>query len=299
MKVIDATRPDSVTVQERGAFRVIPRAEAEALGLVEPAPSAPVPYDDLPGLRWSSLKRILDSPLAYKLQRPIKSAALHAGTLAHMATLQPEILDTHTIVYDGRRDERTKAYQEVMAEADGRLIVRTDELDHARRMAEAVWCHPVSGPLMQQATGREVVRQWTERGRLMKAQIDILGGGLLLDLKTARTIEARPFGGAAWRYGYHGQLAHYASGLDGDPARGIIAVESDTYDVAVFWINPAEYYLGHDMRQRALDMLDACEASGEWPGRYTEAQMLPVPQYAYPDTDESEWGDWTEPQEET
>ncbi len=106
---------------------------------------------------------------------------------------------------------------------------------------------------------------------------------ILADLKT--TSDLPGFARQAGRMGYHGQLAHYAAGVQADagitPAVYIVAVESIApHDVAVYRLLDADLERGMAYRDELLATLARCEALGDWPGVSRGVLALDIPRWA-------------------
>ncbi|HEY5472263.1 MAG TPA: PD-(D/E)XK nuclease-like domain-containing protein, partial [Candidatus Limnocylindrales bacterium] len=122
-----------------------------------------------------------------------------------------------------------------------------------------------------------------------KCRPDAVKKRTLIDLKTARTIDARKFGRNAYDLGYFGQMAFYAEGLAvstgvGDWEAFLIAVEADQpHDVAVFHIDPDSLYAAGVKAHELLERVAECRESGQWPGRYEDTQTMELPPWELDD----------------
>jgi exodeoxyribonuclease VIII len=172
------------------------------------------------------------------------------------------------------------------------------EADTVAAMVEGARNHPRVLSLLSADGMAEVSLYWTEGegkdARRMKARADLVityaDRVILVDLKSARDVDPRSFGAAAARFGYHGQLAHYAHGLEQVyklPVECcIIAVESSApHDAAVYHLDDLAMEAGCQMRDRLLSELAECEAAQEWPGQVPHAATLQLPVWALPDID--------------
>ena len=266
-------------------------------------------YRAAPGVNWSSLKHIARSPLHYQhaLDNPTPpTAAMQAGTLAHLATLEPKRFSAEVVLppddvlgKGGRRN--TKAYREwADAQPAGVTIASADEVATAQAIADAVRSHPVAAALLAEARC-EVPMFWEDEVTDLpckgladilvddpsSALVDALGcapyAPILADLKT--TSDLPGFGRQAGRMGYHGQLAHYAAGVQAGsgvtPAVYIVAVESAApHDVAVYRLLDADLERGMAYRDELLATLARCEALGDWPGVSRGVLDLDIPRWA-------------------
>jgi len=249
-------------------------------------------YFGIDAVNWSTLKLLDESPLAYRHAvehgRP-DSAALALGRVTHTLVFEPHKFTAEYAVYEGG-DRRGKAWEAFQAAHEDKTILKPGEIATAQAMADAVRSHPLVRPYL--AGGQfERVLQWRDRatGIDCKAKADwiVPGLGLLCDLKTARSVDARRFALDVARYGYHGQLAHYANGVEADLGwkvrrHMIIAVEKAApHDVAVFDLAPEAVECGREKVAELLAKLAACRESNQWPGRYTTEQALDLPGWVY------------------
>lgn len=256
-------------------------------------------YKAIDAVNWSTLKNLRDSALHYRHAmengRP-DTPALALGRVTHALVFEPDTFARDYAIYEGG-DRRGKDWEAFKAENECRTIFKPTEIDAAVAMADAVKRHPLVQPYLD---GGEFERllEWKDdlTGMRCKAKVDwvVPKLRLLVDLKTAQTIDGRRFGAAAHRYGYVGQLAHYQAGiiaaLGWVPAEvAIIAVEShEPYDVGVFVVDGDTLYVGEEERRELLTTLAAHRASNQWPGRYSEKQALQLPAYVFTDDEESD-----------
>jgi exodeoxyribonuclease VIII len=245
-------------------------------------------YFDAPGVNWSTLKHLRDSPQAYQYalhNPPADRAAFAIGRAVHTLVFEPELFGQEYAIWT-EGDRRGKAWAEFKAEHEGLTILKAAEADECAAMATAVRQNPLVQPYLDGGVCEQPVF-WTdaETGIACKAKPDWVmpDTRVLLDLKTARGIEARRFGNEAARMGYHLQLAHYANGIEAaygwKPQRQlIVAVEKAApYDVAVFEVGPDDAWLAASDVRELLHQLKECTDAGRWPGRYTQVQALQLP----------------------
>ena len=247
-------------------------------------------YRKTTGINWSLLKHMRRSPLAYHHAKtaPPKTAPHFAiGTALHLAVLEPNKFTTEVI--GERIDRRTNAGKARAAEveAEGLLLLSPEDYARVLAMRDAVLGHPAASAILQTASGREVPMWWTDddTGLPCKGLADILGGGILADLKTTRDASPRGFGRSAAALGYPGQLAHYRAGAEasGEPVEAvyIIAVETEApHDVAVYLVTDDVLDAADRERRSLLRRVAECEAVGVWPGMAPEVEPLDVPEWS-------------------
>lgn len=247
-------------------------------------------YRAEPGVNWSTLKAMRDSPRAYlhaiKTERK-DTLPMMLGRAVHTLVLEPATFGELYATWTGG-DRRGAKWTEFEAEHEGMTIFKPAEVDLAHAMAEAVLADPVARECLHGASYEQSVR-WTDpaTGLACKGRPDVLNKGrlLLADLKTCRSIDARRFGNESARLAYPQQLAHYHSGcLHGlgwaPQVHALIAVENAApHDVGVFEIPPANREIAAEEVAALLLQLRECMAADKWPGRYQAVQLLQLPAY--------------------
>lgn len=243
----------------------------------------------------TSIFNILTSPLLYRHRkdhdRP-DTDAFRLGRAGHTAVLEPERFDRDYAVCKVRRDERTAAYQQFLADNAGKTVLTIAQYDAAWRVAKAVDRHPVAGALLREAGESELVVRWTHTrtGIPCKARLDRLSANLI-DLKLTRDITPALFSHSAARYGYAFQLAFYRDGvitaLQRTPPTKIIAIQNtEPNDVAVYNLPPETLALGNQQVERAMDRLAECTVSEEWPGAFADEVDLHLPAWVTAEEDD-------------
>lgn len=249
-------------------------------------------YLALPGVNWSTLKEMEDSPLALLHRQTTPSPDTPAkvlGRATHTAVLEPERFDQDVVVYEGRR--AGKAWLAFQEANEGRTILKPAEHDSCQAMAEAVRNDAAAWPYLIHGEP-ELSLQWVDpeyevpcKGRL--DWLTVLAGKVTLaDLKTARDITERGIGKAGAAYGYHGQLAYYVDGLAAlgvyvDRVVMVTVANSAPHDVGVFFIERDTLAVGREWYRGLMARYVECRKSGRWPGRYDGVeQVLDLPGWA-------------------
>jgi exodeoxyribonuclease VIII len=256
-------------------------------------------YRLLAGVNWSSLKYLRESALLYRYRLGVPdedTPSMALGRATHALVFEPETFERDFAIWEGgrRQGKEWEAFRDAHV---NQTIFKPDEIELAAQMAEAVRRHPLVQPYLTGGLFEHPIR-WTDgaTGLLCKAKPDwlIAERRILLDLKSARSIDARRFGAFSARLGYHCQLAHYRNGvtaaLGWRPERVlIVAVENEPpHDVAVFELDEEALYVGEQEVQELLAMLRACRTADQWPGRYTEEQALQLPAWLFNDDEEDQ-----------
>ena len=152
-------------------------------------------------------------------------------------------------------------------------------------MIAAVRAHPAARVYLDAPDAlTEQTVTWTdaETGLRCKARPDLIVPSLrvVADLKTFRSVEISRVGNDIARYGYHGQLAHYANGiaaaLGWTPEHHILICVEKTapYDVGIFELDEGPKAIAREKVASLLATLKECIESGRWDGRHPELVTL-------------------------
>ena len=273
--------------------REAPRARVET--------PARIAYDAIRAVNWSTLRHLRHSPARCKWRmahpEPPKPAWL-LGAALHAALLEPADVARRYALCEVRRDARTRAYQDWLADHHEAQALTADEWDAVQGMTAAVRRHPHAAVALA-AARTEVTLEWVDAptGLRCKGRVDALGAGLV-ELKTARNVAPEALGRAAYAYAYHGQLAWYDDGArvagqlaDDAPPPKVIAVETaPPWEVVVYSVPAAVIEQGRALWRRLLDQYAACQASGYWPAIGDTVQSLELPRWAHEaPAEEEQW----------
>jgi hypothetical protein len=247
-------------------------------------------YAAIPAVRASDLKAIGKSPKRYLWEREHRreTAAMRMGRAVHTAILEPHRYAAEYVVYDGRRDARTKDYQAFLAAHPCATVLSADEDREARETAEAVHAHPEAHALLTGGVAERVLLfEDPETGLPIKARLDYLRirPGAVADVKKTKSINVRRFRSQAWELGYAVQLAIYRAAAEHATGHRlpvyIVACEAeDEHDVGVYECPEDWLQLGADEARKRLDLLADCQRSGLWPGQCPGIQTMEAPRWA-------------------
>jgi hypothetical protein len=249
-------------------------------------------YLKAPGVNWSTLKWMRESPLHYKYrtETPIEdNDRLMLGRATHTAILEPDRFPLDYAVYDGgiRRGKEWEAFK---AANPGRTLFKPEQYATCLAIRDAARGFLRTAHYLEVGEPERSVF-WTDgmTGVKCKARIDWLHPEAIVDVKTCRSTNARQFGATAARYGYHSQLAFYVDGFRAESGEllhrkaVLIAAEAEApHDVAVFVADPDKaLWAGREEYRGLLHRVVLCESAGEWFGRYDEEQSLALPAWAF------------------
>ena len=251
-------------------------------------------YRQAEGVNVSTLKNMERSPAHYLyfLQNPPEDKpAFQFGRAVHSAILTPSAYKRDFAILPEGIDRRTKAgreaYDSFLQENAGREIITAADAETVKRITSAVRKNPEAMKLLK-GTRREKTMFWTdENGILCKARADALRPGrngepgIIIDLKTTTDAGTDNFTREALRFLYDVQCAHYLDGYmhtvsSVPPVWYFIAVEkSEPFGVNVLKVDGGFTDHGISHRQRLLERLISCRASGKYPGYGTNDMILP------------------------
>ena len=252
-------------------------------------------YRQIDAINYSSLKQILRSPAHYlyaKTHPSEPTTAMRLGIAVHMAVLEPERFKSNYAVFDGaiRRGEKWENFKRKYGEEN---ILKTDEYESVEGMAASVAKH-VNGNLFTEGSP-EVVLLWRSFEFPCKGRADwIRNDGTLVGLKTARDASPHGFSRQAAELFYALQWGMYNTGyreVYGEEPKRVVEVVVETappYAVCVYDI-PKEVLLdGYSQFCQALEMLDRCQRSNNWPSyNLDHCVELEMPAWAFEDRFES------------
>lgn len=228
-------------------------------------------------LHITTLRKMARSPahLRAAIEQPQKpTSAMRNGSLGHAV-----VLGGKYTVFD--RERRGNLWAEFKAEHEGELIVTRAELDHAQRARDAIFAHPIAGPLLSVGQ-REQPVEWEMYGEQFATRgIDLVSQDNVVELKFASTVQPTQFQWACLKMAYHAQVSSYmaaARSLNVEPSEGwIVGVEPlPPYAITVFHLTPRALVAGEKLVRLWTERLLACEAADAWPSYCESAIDLDV-----------------------
>jgi hypothetical protein len=250
-------------------------------------------YQADPSLGSGRLRDLSVSPLRYRhsLTEPREETdAMRLGSLVHVAALEPELFaatctaepDLAALCPGAVKPRATKAYSEWSkgVEADGKTILRAEQVQTVCDMAAAIRAHPQAARLLERAPEREVSFIWERDDRRCRGRADMLGELVLADVKVTRDL--RRF--SPWVVSdlkYHVQAGWYVQGLEalGHKIAHVFFIAIETrppYDIGCFTLDPFALRVGQNECDVLLERLGECEATDSWPGMYPTIQTATI-----------------------
>lgn len=254
----------------------------------------PMPdYLNEDALSKSGLVELSRSPAHFKAAKefPKESAAFDLGTAVHALVLEPDraaaLIVTPPAEVLAKNGYRTgSAYKAWEASrAPGAVILKADDFDAARRMADAVLSHPAARDMLT-AGHPEVSAFWTDaNGVRRKCRPDYLNDFAAIDLKT--TIDASPegFGKQAFNLKYYWSAfwtTEIIRGLGGGsrPYVFIASEKTPPYPVAVYETPQELIDRAREEIAPLLDLYRDCLKADQFPGYHDVLMTLQVPRWA-------------------
>lgn len=224
-------------------------------------------------LSFSSLKEFKNSPkdfIDYKLKKKEQTPAMIYGAMVHCLVLEPSEFDKRYHAIDdldicnqigGAKPRATKAYKEwyeiAKMEAGDRILVETDEMNHARAVAINVHENRASHKVLKIANEREKDVEWEFKNFKFKGKIDGIGKNAIFDLKTCADAENVKFQRDIISMGYYLQAAMYRTAVGEALDYYIIAVDK-IGGVSVHQLNEDLLEYGLNEYSRLLDRFNEC-----------------------------------------
>ena len=248
---------------------------AQRLGVI-PGLHEDLYHADPDSISASSAKDLLRSPAHFLAARenPKTSDAMELGTVVHSMILG---VGSPYVAVEGNRNRNDVKAKIEAAEAEGKIVLKPEQLTHAERMADAVLTHELAGKLLSggdPAESAEVSMFWTDPtwDVTRRCRWDWINGerGIGVDLKTAVDANPDDMPKAIVKWGYDLSAAWYlavSAGCEVDlRAYCLVFVEkAPPYAVVVAELDEEFMDRGRALAARALDTYRACLDSGQWP----------------------------------
>ncbi len=227
--------------------------------------------------------------------------AMQLGNAVHLYTLQKELFDQNYYIMpsDIIKNAKHAAYQEQIALANGRIIMKPSEMGQIEGMAKALHQNKKAMLLLDKPGKIEASIFWTdaESGLKFRCRPDFMpDDGILVDLKTTGRADNDSFHRLAYDKCYDLSVALTARGykaLTGNwPAEyAFLLVETESpYVIEGKLTNIACNYqngklsksylqIGQERLSRILDKYLQCKASGNYPGYNDNFMPMVAPDY--------------------
>lgn len=251
-------------------------------------------YRAFAGLNASSLKAGLDgdsvnaSRIKWSFEHQSEDTEeMLFGRALHCMMFEPSKFEARFCAYDGVRNHRHAAYREFLESHEGYEIMKAEGAHSIASAIEAsalfLGCKEVT-PLIREGKP-EVTILGAMHGLQLKARIDwIATAGVMVDMKTTKSVSPESFGRQFFSLHYDVQLGLYWHLLAERVCRmpvQVIAVENKPpYEVVVYDVPESVLEMGLSKASSAIEKVSRAIDSGEWPGYANGVAPLFVPNWA-------------------
>ena len=213
-------------------------------------------------LSFSSLKEFAKSPnhfIHYKKRDRPTTAAMTRGSALHCLVLEPDEFEQRYFIAPNFR-RGTKAWDECLAAAGTREIIKDSEFEGIERMASAIMEHKHARDIITNATAFEQHVEFEFNGIPFHGFIDVVGN-VVADLKSTQDVSPRGFQKFVFNYKYHWQAALYLRAVGMDNEFMFVGIEANApHNVMVYRLTRATI----DIAVREL--IEITNAFKKWDG---------------------------------
>lgn len=274
-------------------------------------------YNQMPDrLGSSAIRSFLDSPNVFFNTvvcqgEKEESDALRIGEFLHTGILEPELIKTRYVVMPEfwgltQKGERTNSGScKEVKQQKAKWLLDQDPKAKVVSEAELKMLNSILVNLQRHKQAVNIVTHGKPEetfiftdpitGLKLKTRPDFLsfGGVWLTELKSTKCSKQQIFGADAFKRRYDVQIATQEMGLkicrNIEPRRKmILAIEKNTYEVAIFYFEDDDLYPGRQDLRKALDGIALCIEKDEWPMRQTSMQRIHIPNYFINEVTEEE-----------
>lgn len=253
-------------------------------------------YHEGEGTSKSKLWKLYDeTPFHARYGKRKESNAFDIGKAAHVAILEPEVLENR--VTRGPADRRGNKWKEAQDFANHFNTILLTESDHDQVMLIRDLAATVPEVrLMQEGEKMQEVSAYhvdEETGVLVKTRPDVYNvkNKIIGDVKNMAKADFMSFQRDVGKFGYHVQDAIYSdvwskgSGLDVEAFFFIVFEKSEPPLVACYELDAPAVAEGHAIYRKALAQWAECEKTGEWPGYPAGIQQIGLRRWDYRETE--------------
>lgn len=185
-------------------------------------------------LSYSSIKQFMRSPkdfIDYKIGVKETTDSMAFGTMLHCLILQPHLFEekytTDTDIcaeIGGAKPRATSKYKEWVS-GQKKIIVAADDLELAKKMAEAVRTNRAVFPLLERLKEFESSIEFTYKGFIIRGFTDASGDDIIIDVKMTKDAEFKAFQREIVNLGYWMQAGIYDLHANREKQYYLIAVD--------------------------------------------------------------------------
>lgn len=237
-------------------------------------------------------KAFTRTPFHARFEKRKETAALSVGKAAHIAILQPELLDGAVTRGPAARGNSNvwKEAQDFAAHA-GTILLKPDEHDMVMLIRDLAAMVPeiVTMQTGEQYTETAAYHVDEETGLLLKTKPDVysVDHRIIGDVKNMAKADYYSFQRDIGKFGYHMQHAAYTdiwskgAELPVDGFFFIVFEKTEPPLVACYELTPSAIAEGHAQYRAAVEMVAECERKNEWPGYPSGVQPIGLRRFDY------------------
>lgn len=239
-------------------------------------------YHSSSGVSRSQLMKLAKSPYHFWYEymsglakEKYKSADMILGSAFHTLVLEPQEFESEFIVLPENLDRRTKEgklkYDAIMQASNGKEIIKNEDLKKLHLMRDSLNKNKTYNMMISDAQIEKSIF-WTDEETLLsfKCRPDAYSHGLVMDLKTTKSINVKNFKWSALDYGYYLQAGMMKVAFEslGMPFNkfAIVACEKDEPYCNVIYVLTNEA-IDYGVREfnRLKVLLRDCLNNDKWP----------------------------------
>ena len=243
-------------------------------------------YLHRPELSRSTLKEGRNSMAHLKAawdgeRKKIPTDDMILGSALHTAFLEPELVSSKVIVWDGGT-RRGKEWEAFKAENASRYILTANQNTALIGMIRSLRSHPEVRAWLSKIEHVEVCARGDVFGVPFKARCDALTSDPLIDLKMTNDAGERAITQTVINFGYDLQAFLYTHLFNRDRFMLLCVEPEPPYDVVPYELSPAFLRVGKHIAGDLINQVKWCLENNRWPGRSEHAITLEPPQWHIP-----------------
>lgn len=250
-------------------------------------------YHSSAGVSRSMLSELAKSPYHYwykyvsgLAEKEESTPAMNLGNAVHTLVLEESKFDKEfLVIHQQTRPRRgTKPYDEMIKQANGKIILTNDEYLQAHQMARSIKNNENANMLLNNCHIENSIYFVDElTGIQFKSRPDALSGSIAIDIKTTNDASPDKFQNSAWNYSYYLQaaMAYKAMQSINQPMDEFIFIcveKEKPYCVAIYILDKDALNFGLSQFDCLASRLKKCMDSNEWPSY--GIQNLKLPSYS-------------------
>jgi hypothetical protein len=259
-------------------------------------------HAELEFLSKSMLSVFADVPARFedsyiKGRKSLELSVLNVGTATHLLALEPDQFDDrfYTLPEGHRRDKRTEAHREQLAQANGRTMLTYSEYAMVLGMAESLRRNPKAKALLggQKLVETSIFWRDKEHDVNLRCRPDVVrDDGIIVNLKTAASAKPEAFFRSAFDLHYDLSVAMECRGFEAASRRAaaeyiFLVIEKDPPHIIEAY-NSFEKIPGQSLSYRELgekrlrillEKYKACVASNRWPTYNDSIEPMRAPEW--------------------